>query len=168
MQSNYSGFHILQGAYVNTNSILPPSMSPPVDTGPVGFHADRFVIGIWWSASPVRLHKYLRGKSLRRSTCLLLPPLVLTIISPFPHTLSFYYANSYTDLLATRQLYDLRFNSIDSPTMIPLFVRADECFLPFNRNCSTRSQFSLIIYLRDGIKFRNVYIRFSSMKENFI
>lgn len=104
-----------------------PSISPPADTDPARSHADRFVIGIWWSAVPVGppLHKYLRGKSLRRSTCLLSPPLVLTTVPPFPRTLPFYYADSYTDLSATRQLYDLRFNSVRRRVprrWFPLFV----------------------------------------------
>lgn len=114
------------------------------------------------------LHKYLRDKSLHRSTCLLSQPLILTT---FPRTLSFYYADSYTDLPVTWQLYDLRFNSVrprDSPPMIPLSVR-NVWARVFSLQLQTVRLLESIFFYQDLPKIKqywisNFYIRFPFTK----
>lgn len=117
----------------------PPCLPPNVATRGHGFSRISCGPFCYWNLMIRRprgapLHKYLRDKSLRRSTCLFSPPLVLTAVPPFPrppHPFVLLVADSYTNLSATRQLYELRLNSvgprvIDSPTMIPPSVRTDE------------------------------------------
>lgn len=95
-----AGFHaaLVQRAYVNVNPLRGGVGS--LDVATRGHESSRISCGpfCYWNLMirhprGAPLHKYLRGKSLRRSTCLLSPPLVLTTVPPFPRTLSFYYAD---------------------------------------------------------------------------
>lgn len=137
---NCSGCYAIlaQGAYVSMDPRLLP---PPLDITTRGHGSSQISWRpfCYWNLMIHRprgalLHKYLHDKSLHRSTCLLSPPLVLTT---FPHTLSFYYADSYTDLPVTLWFV----LTVSGPTILrqwfPCSFATSASFLPSTVDCPT-------------------------------